>query len=137
MFKFIIFLFFLITSNVFASNFKMTCSGNFSSHEFFIEKYSVSNTEIQLYQATYYTDVTKDPLSKTRKENVIYKIIKKEGDMIYAIPQTEYQIYDFISLNLETNKILFYKTENSKPDLKNRITEKTTISRLGTCNRIN
>jgi hypothetical protein len=115
----------------------MTCSGNFSSREFFIEKYSVSNTEIQLYQATYYTDATKDPLSKTRKENVIHKIIKKEGDMIYAIPQTEYQIYDFISLNLETNKILFYKTENSKPDLKNRITEKTTISRLGTCNRIN
>ena len=137
MFKFTFFLFFLISSNVFASNFKMSCKGNFGPSEFFIENYLVSDTEIQLYQATYYLAGQPDPFRNTRKENKKLKIIKKEEDWIYAIPLSYLESYDYIGVNLEQSKIYFYKIHRSEPDLKNRTTENTLIVRSGICAKIN
>jgi hypothetical protein len=135
--KIVIFIFlFIIPTNSFATNFKMSCSGKWSPYEGderFNEKFIVTDTNVIKYEFTYYPPSNK----VTRKTNVVYKIIKKEKDEIYAIPvEWEYNV-DFFVVNLEKSKIFFYKTEYSSPDLKNRVKETTKITKTSDCVRIN
>jgi hypothetical protein len=132
--KIVIFIFlFIIPTNSFATNFKMSCSGKWSPDESFIEKFIVTDTNVIKYEFTGYSPSNK----VTRKTNDVYKIIKKEKDEIYAVPvEWEYKV-DFFVINLEKSKIFFYKTEYSPPDLKNRVKETTKITKTSDCVRIN
>ena len=126
---------FLIPTKVFAINFKMTCSGKFAGGggEVFYEKYVVTDTNVIHYETIYYSG----NIDKKLKKNINFKVIKKDKDEIYAVPDVpEYNI-DWIVINLEKNKIFFYKTKYSAPDLKNRVKETTEITKVGDCVRIN
>ena len=132
--KILFFLLLLFPTNAFAINFKMSCSGNWSPTEFFDEKYIITDTNIIKYEGTYYQSESKN--RRTYKKNESFKIVRKDGDIIYAVPTFSSDI-GFISLNLEKSEIFYYKTEYSEPDLKNRIKETTKITRKATCIRIN
>ena len=131
----ILILLFLIPTKVFAINFKMSCSGTYQvgGDEGFIENYTVTDTNVINYETTNYSQVVRS----TKRKNINFKVIKKDKDEIYAIPVVpEYNI-DWILINLEKNKIFFYKTKYSTPDLKNRVKETTEITKMGNCVRIN
>jgi len=132
--KILFFLLLLFPTNAFAINFKMSCSGNWSPTEFFDEKYIVTDTNISKYEGTYYQSESKN--RRTYKKNESFKIIRKDRDIIYAVPTFSSDI-GFISLNLEKSEIFYYKTEYSEPDLKNRVIKTTEITRKATCIRIN
>jgi len=132
--KILFFLLLLFPTNAFAINFKMSCSGNWSPTEFFDEKYIITDPNISKYEGTYYQSESKN--RRTYKKNESFKIIRKDRDIIYAVPTFSSDI-GFISLNLEKSEIFYYKTEYSEPDLKNRIKETTKITRKATCIRIN
>jgi len=132
--KILFFLLLLFPTNAFAINFKMSCSGNWSPTEFFDEKYIVTDTNISKYEGTYYQSESKN--RRTYKKNENFKIIRKDRDIIYAVPTFSSDI-GFISLNLEKSEIFYYKTEYSEPDLKNRVIKTTEITRKATCIRIN
>jgi len=132
--KILFFLLLLFPTNAFAINFKMSCSGNWSPTEFFDEKYIVTDTNISKYEGTYYQSESKN--RRTYKKNESFRIVRKDRDIIYAVPTFSSDI-GFISLNLEKSEIFYYKTEYSEPDLKNRIKETTKIIRKATCIRIN
>ena len=101
--------------------------------EGFIENYTVTDTNVINYETTNYSQVVRS----TKRKNINFKVIKKDKDEIYAIPVVpEYNI-DWIVINLEKNKIFFYKTKYSTPDLKNRVKETTEITKMGNCVRIN
>ncbi len=112
----------------------MSCSGNWSPTEFFDEKYVITDTNISKYEGTYYQSESKN--RRTYKKNESFRIVRKDRDIIYAVPTFSSDI-GFISLNLEKSEIFYYKTEYSEPDLKNRIKETTKIIRKATCIRIN
>jgi hypothetical protein len=132
--KILFFLLLLFPTNAFAINFKMSCSGNWSPTEFFDEKYVITDTNISKYEGTYYQSESKN--RRTYKKNESFRIVRKDRDIIYAVPTFSSDI-GFISLNLEKSEIFYYKTEYSEPDLKNRIKETTKITRKATCIRIN
>ena len=132
--KILFFLLLLFPTNAFAINFKMSCSGNWSPAEFFDEKYVITDTNISKYEGTYYQSESKN--RRTYKKNESFRIVRKDRDIIYAVPTFSSDI-GFISLNLEKSEIFYYKTEYSEPDLKNRIKETTKITRKATCIRIN
>ena len=132
--KILFFLLLLFPTNAFAINFKMSCSGNWSPNEFFDEKYIITDTNISKYEGTYYQSESKN--RRTYKKNESFRIVRKDRDIIYAVPTFSSDI-GFISLNLEKSEIFYYKTEYSEPDLKNRIKETTKIIRKATCIRIN
>ena len=132
--KILFFFLLLFPTNAFAINFKMSCSGNWSPTEFFDEKYIVTDTNISKYEGTYYQSESKN--RRTYKKNESFKIIRKDRDIIYAVPTFSSDI-GFISLNLEKSEIFYYKTEYSEPDLKNRVIKTTEITRKATCIRIN
>ena len=132
--KILFFLLLLFPTNAFAINFKMSCSGNWSPTEFFDEKYIVTDTNISKYEGTYYQSESKN--RRTYKKNESFRIVRKDRDIIYAVPTFSSDI-GFISLNLEKSEIFYYKTEYSEPDLKNRIKVTTKIIRKATCIRIN
>ena len=132
--KILFFFLLLFPTNAFAINFKMSCSGNWSPTEFFDEKYIVTDTNISKYEGTYYQSESKN--RRTYKKNESFRIVRKDRDIIYAVPTFSSDI-GFISLNLEKSEIFYYKTEYSEPDLKNRIKETTKIIRKATCIRIN
>jgi len=132
--KILFFLLLLFPTNAFAINFKMSCSGNWSPTEFFDEKYVITDTNISKYEGTYYQSESKN--RRTYKKNESFRIVRKDRDIIYAVPTFSSDI-GFISLNLEKSEIFYYKTEYSEPDLKNRIKETTKIIRKATCIRIN
>ena len=132
--KILFFLLLLFPTNAFAINFKMSCSGNWSPTEFFDEKYVITDTNISKYEGTYYQSESKN--RRTYKKNESFRIVRKDRDIIYAVPTFSSDI-GFVSLNLEKSEIFYYKTEYSEPDLKNRIKETTKIIRKATCIRIN
>ncbi len=132
--KILFFLLLLFPTNAFAINFKMSCSGNWSPTEFFDEKYIVTDTNISKYEGTYYQSESKN--RRTYKKNESFRIVRKDRDIIYAVPTFSSDI-GFISLNLEKSEIFYYKTEYSEPDLKNRVIKTTEITRKATCIRIN
>jgi hypothetical protein len=132
--KILFFFLLLFPTNAFAINFKMSCSGNWSPTEFFDEKYIITDTNISKYEGTYYQSESKN--RRTYKKNESFRIVRKDRDIIYAVPTFSSDI-GFISLNLEKSEIFYYKTEYSEPDLKNRIKETTKIIRKATCIRIN
>jgi len=132
--KILFFLLLLFPTNAFAINFKMSCSGNWSPNEFFDEKYIVTDTNISKYEGTYYQSESKN--RRTYKKNESFRIVRKDRDIIYAVPTFSSDI-GFISLNLEKSEIFYYKTEYSEPDLKNRVIKTTEITRKATCIRIN
>jgi hypothetical protein len=132
--KILFFLLLLFPTNAFAINFKMSCSGNWSPTEFFDEKYVITDTNISKYEGTYYQSESKN--RRTYKKNESFRIVRKDRDIIYAVPTFSSDI-GFVSLNLEKSEIFYYKTEYSEPDLKNRIKETTKITHKATCIRIN
>ena len=132
--KILFFLLLLFPTNAFAINFKMSCSGNWSPTEFFDEKYVITDTNISKYEGTYYQSESKN--RRTYKKNESFRIVRKDRDIIYAVPTFSSDI-GFVSLNLEKSEIFYYKTEYSEPDLKNRIKETTKITRKAKCIRIN
>jgi len=132
--KILFFLLLLFPTNAFAINFKMSCSGNWSPTEFFDEKYVITDTNISKYEGTYYQSESKN--RRTYKKNESFRIVRKDRDIIYAVPTFSSDI-GFISLNLEKSEIFYYKTEYSEPDLKNRVIKTTEITRKATCIRIN
>ena len=131
----ILILLFLIPTKGFAMNFKMSCSGTYQvgGDEGFIENYTVTDTNVINYETTLYSQVVRS----TKRNNINFNVIKKDKDEIYAVPDVPVYNTDWIVINLEKNKIFFYKTKYSAPDLKNRVKETTEITKVGDCVRIN
>ena len=132
--RIIILIFLLILSSTALRSgeyYKIACTVHFGGPgETLVKKYKVYDNYIHYYEAY-------NPVRNSRafiSGDDIYEIIKKTNDTITAVPKF-LSLEDFIIINLETSMIYFYETEYSKPDLKNRVKEKTFISFKGKCYR--
>ena len=132
--RIIILIFLLILSSTALRSgeyYKIACTVHFGGPgETLVKKYKVYDNYIHYYEA--YNPVRNSRAFISRDD--IYEIIKKTNDTITAVPKFS-SIVDFVIINLETSMIYFYETEYSKPDLKNRVKEKTFISFKGKCYR--
>ena len=100
----ILILLFLIPTKGFAMNFKMSCSGTYQvgGDEGFIENYTVTDTNVINYETTLYSQVVRS----TKRNNINFKVIKKDKDEIYAVPDVPVYNTDWIVINLEKNMLL-------------------------------